>query len=148
MPHNRAFMPWFMALRRSQSNNAFSHSVITMKSLEDNRSINATDTPADQSSDGIVARDGTESSTSVITAVIFTLTLSTTYFAMNTGLLTIGITRIASDLQIPEGLILWWVFVYSLERHVNYPLFSPALWGQAWVSVLIGIFPIFQGRFF
>jgi hypothetical protein len=40
-------------------------------------------------------------------AVIFTLSALSTVCSMNTGLVTIGIPLIASDLQISDGLILW-----------------------------------------
>lgn len=42
-------------------------------------------------------------------AIILTLSALSTVCSMNTGLVTIGIPLIASDLQISDGLILWLV---------------------------------------
>ena len=49
-------------------------------------------------------------------ATIIALTAMTFTSSMSTGLITIGITRIAADLQLPSNLLLWYL-IHPMPPH-------------------------------
>ena len=60
----------------------------------------------------IPAREPLQTSKARRMATIVALTAMTFTSSMSTGLITIGITQIASDLQLPSNLLLWYVSIF------------------------------------
>ena len=83
-----------------------------------------------QSPEGASHGDPPHPTTRRIVVVIVTLTAITATSSMSTGLVTIGIPRIAHDLQLPESLILWLACPYHGIMNSCMPTLNSLL-GQA-----------------